>query len=79
MPANIATVPLSAVALWPRPNYIDPVRQTVLIPLAAVLQTLTTVFVGLRIYLRARNQAGPFRIEDVRAYAAGVATMRTES
>nr|POE47575.1 hypothetical protein CFP56_00906 [Quercus suber] len=65
MPANIADFPPSVIYSWPPANYVDPVQRTWLVPYAAVAQAATTLFIAMRLFLRAKNQAGPLGLDDV--------------
>lgn len=64
MPGNFQGVPASVIASWPPPNYVDPQRRTWIVPLAGVLQAIVTFMVGTRLWLRARNRAGPLGLDD---------------
>jgi hypothetical protein len=56
----------SVFASWPKPNYIDPVRRSWMPQYAGTLTAVSSLVVVLRLYLRARKQAGPPGLDDVR-------------
>ncbi|WPG97432.1 Hypothetical protein R9X50_00020700 [Acrodontium crateriforme] len=64
MPGNLEGIPPEVRASWPKPNYINPVTRRWLIPFVIVLQVLSTLVVGTRLYLRARKQAGSLGLDD---------------
>ena len=58
-------IPLSAIALWPTPNFINPERRFGLAPYAFCLEIFTTITLGARIYARLTGKAGQFGADDV--------------
>jgi hypothetical protein len=66
MSGNIQNIPLSVLLSWPTPNYDDPVRRTWMPLYAGILQAASTLTVLTRLWLRARGQAGPLGLDDVR-------------
>lgn len=65
MPGNFHAVPESVIASWPEPNYIDPVRRSWMPAFACTFLGVSTVLVAGRFYLRARNKAGAFGLDDL--------------
>ncbi|KAF2720942.1 hypothetical protein K431DRAFT_247912 [Polychaeton citri CBS 116435] len=65
MPANIADIPLSVIASWPTPNYIDPVRRQWMPVFSLAWQIASTILVLGRFYLRATNKTGTFGLDDL--------------
>ncbi|KAM0717484.1 hypothetical protein Q7P37_007336 [Cladosporium fusiforme] len=61
MAGNLAPSDFEA---WPEPNYIDPERREWMPAYALSLQAASSVAVILRLWLRARKQAGPFGVDD---------------
>jgi hypothetical protein len=66
MSGNIQNIPLSVLLTWPTPNYDDPVRRSWMPLYAGILQAASTLTVLTRLWLRARGQAGPLGLDDVR-------------
>lgn len=64
MGGNLNELSPSVIASWPKPNYVDPVRRSWLPAFAIVWQSVSTVLVFVRFYLRARRRAGPFGWDD---------------
>lgn len=58
-------IPLSAIALWPTPNYEHPERRFGLAPFSFFMQVLTTVVLAGRIWARITRRAGTFGGDDV--------------
>lgn len=58
-------IPLSAIALWPTPNYEHSERRFGLAPFSFFLQCLTTVILAGRIWARITRRAGTFGGDDV--------------
>jgi len=65
MSGNLNRLDPAVFAAWPTPNYVDPVRKSYMPVYAGVLQGASSLIVLTRLYLRARNQAGPFGLDDV--------------
>ena len=64
MPGNLPIIPASVLATWPAPNY-KATGRTWIVPYAIVLEVITTVMVGTRLWLRAMNHAGPLGLDDL--------------
>jgi hypothetical protein len=58
-------IPLSAIALWPSPNFAHPERRFGLAPFAFFLGILTTLVLAGRIWARLTRRAGIFGADDV--------------
>ncbi|KAF2419045.1 hypothetical protein EJ08DRAFT_44725 [Tothia fuscella] len=58
-------IPISAIALWPAPNFENPVRRHWLNPIAFCLFLFTTLVLGARLWARITRQAGAFGGDDV--------------
>ena len=69
MPGNLGPIPgPDIIETWPTPDYAHPHQQrTWVAPFSIVLLIITTVMVSLRFYVRIRQQAGPFGLDDVRS------------
>jgi hypothetical protein len=65
-------IPLSAIALWPAPNLVNPERRHWLIPFAFCLEVLTTLTLTARLWTRVTRQAGAFGGDDALIIAAWV-------
>ncbi|QIW95024.1 hypothetical protein AMS68_000542 [Peltaster fructicola] len=66
MPGNLHTVTFEEIAAWPTPNYVDPPDARTWLPGFAIFWCiLASLFVIARIYLRIRNLAGGFGLDDV--------------
>jgi hypothetical protein len=71
LPANLDmtvtayNIPLSAIALWPPPNYTNPEQRFGLAPFAFFLEILTTLVLAGRIWARLTRRAGTFGADDV--------------
>ncbi|KAM0713205.1 hypothetical protein Q7P35_000657 [Cladosporium inversicolor] len=65
MSGNLHRPDPSVYLSWPTPNYIDPVRRSWMPAYAGTLQAASSLAVILRLYLRARKQAGPLGLDDV--------------
>ncbi len=66
MPGNLQDVPASVILTWPPPNYEHPNPQRTWIgPWVAVLQSVMTLMVGTRLWLRATQKAGKLGLDDV--------------
>jgi hypothetical protein len=69
-------IPLSAIALWPTPNLVNPERRFGLAPFAFFMQILMTVVLAGRIWARVTRRAGRFGADDliiIIAWAFGTA------
>jgi hypothetical protein len=66
MSGNLHRLDPSVYLTWPPPNYIDPVRRSWMPAYAGTLQAASSIAVILRLWLRARKQAGPLGLDDVR-------------
>lgn len=58
-------IPLSAVALWPTPNYEHPERRFGMGPFAFFMQILTTIVLAGRIWARVTRRAGSLGGDDI--------------
>ena len=65
MPGNIQDISPAVIATWPEPNYKDPVTRDWMPEYAGVLQALTTLMVGTRLWLRVQKKAGALGLDDV--------------
>jgi hypothetical protein len=65
-------IPLSAIALWPAQNLVNPERRHWLVPFAFCLQIFTTLTVTTRLWTRITRQAGAFGGDDALIIAAWV-------
>jgi hypothetical protein len=65
-------IPLSAIALWPPMNLVNPERRHWFAPLAFSLQILASLAVAGRIYGRITRKAGSFGADDVLIIVAWV-------
>lgn len=65
MPGNIHTIPLTVIASWPTPNYIDPERRPWMPEFAGILTAVSSLMVVTRLWLRTRKQAGALGLDDV--------------
>lgn len=66
MSGNIQNIPLSVLLSWPQPNYDNPERRSWMPVYAGILQAASTLTVITRLWLRAKGQAGPLGLDDVR-------------
>jgi hypothetical protein len=66
MSSNIQNIPLSVLLSWPQPNYDNPERRAWMPVYAGILQAVSTLTVITRLWLRAKGQAGPLGLDDVR-------------
>ncbi|KAK0252515.1 hypothetical protein B0A54_05774 [Friedmanniomyces endolithicus] len=65
MPGNLQDIPASVILTWPAPNYEHPHPQrTWIVPWVAVLQSVMTLLVGTRLWLRATRKAGILGLDD---------------
>lgn len=64
MGGNLPHIPLEVFISWPTPDYVDPVRRTWMPLYVGILQAVTTLLVCIRLWLRIRNKAGPFGMDD---------------
>lgn len=55
----------AVIETWPKPNYLDPPRRAWLPAYAGVLQAVTTLMVGTRLWLRLQRKAGTLGLDDV--------------
>lgn len=58
-------IPISVIATWPAPNYVNPVTRHWITPYAIVLQSITTLLVAARLWSRWNNTAGKFAVDDI--------------
>ncbi|KAK0860264.1 hypothetical protein LTS02_008590 [Friedmanniomyces endolithicus] len=66
MPGNLQDIPASVILTWPPPNYEHPNPQRTWIgPWVGVLQSVMTLMVGTRLWLRATQKAGKLGLDDV--------------
>ena len=65
MSGNLHRPDPSVYLTFPAPNYIDPVRRSWMPGYAGTLQAASSLAVILRLWLRARKQAGPLGLDDV--------------
>jgi hypothetical protein len=65
MSGNLHRPDPSVYLSWPTPNYVNPVRRSWMPAYAGTLQAASTLVVVLRLWLRARKQAGPLGLDDV--------------
>jgi len=57
-------IPLSAVLKWPPANFTHPETRHWFVPFAAVLQGLSTLVIGARLWTRLGKRAGGFGLDD---------------
>lgn len=69
-------VSLAAISKWPPPNFTDPDRRRWLVPYVIVLQVLSTLIVGARVWTRLNKRAGAFGWHDVLIILATVSQSR---
>jgi hypothetical protein len=72
-------IPLSAIALWPAFNEVNPERRHWLVPFAFSLQVLATLAVAGRLYGRITRKAGSFGADDVLIIASWVGIVYLET
>ena len=65
MSGNLNRLDPAIYATWPTPDYINPERRSWMPIYAGVLQGASSLIVITRLYLRARNKAGSFGLDDV--------------
>lgn len=65
MSGNLNRLDPSVYATWPTPNYVNPIRRSWMPLYAGILQGVSSLIVITRLWLRARNKAGPFGLDDV--------------
>jgi hypothetical protein len=66
MPGNLRGIPTSVISTWPAPNYEHPAdRRTWIVPFAGIFQGIMMIVVGMRLWLRLRNQAGQLGLDDL--------------
>jgi hypothetical protein len=58
-------IPLSAIALWPPPNFEHPERRFGLAPFAFFMEILATLVLAGRIWARLTRRASTFGADDV--------------
>ena len=66
MSGNLNRLDPAVYATWPTPDYENPERRTWMPIYAGVLQGASSLIVITRLWLRARNKAGPLGLDDVR-------------
>jgi hypothetical protein len=64
MPGNIANITPETIASWPEPNYVDPVERTWMPAYAGVLYAVSSIMIGMRLWLRVLKQAGGLGLDD---------------
>jgi hypothetical protein len=65
MSGNLHRLDPSVYLSWPTPNYVNPERRSWMPAYAGTLTAVASVAVILRLWLRARKQAGPLGLDDV--------------
>jgi hypothetical protein len=65
MSGNLNRLDPAIYATWPTPDYANPERRSWMPIYAGVLQGLSSLIVITRLWLRARNKAGSFGLDDV--------------
>lgn len=62
---NIHGIPISVIAKWPLPNYVNPVRRTWFLPYGYAFEIVGSLILGLRLYNRFTRKQGSPGIDDV--------------
>jgi hypothetical protein len=65
-------IPISIVATWPKPNYINPERRTWVAPVGLLFEICTTLLLAARLWVRITRQAGRFSLDDALMIGAWV-------
>lgn len=68
-------IPLSVIAQWPTPNYINPTKRIWAAPFSIVLMVISTLVIAARIYARITRAAGAFGLDDTLIILAWVRHM----
>jgi hypothetical protein len=68
-------IPLSIIAKWPKPNFVDPDRRQWFTPYVIVLHVAATIIVWTRIWTRVRREAGGFGADDALIIGAWVSPL----
>lgn len=71
-------IPLSVIAEWPAPNYVNPTKRFWAAPFSIVLAVLSTLVIAARIYARITRTAGAFGLDDTLIIFAWVRSLRSD-
>jgi hypothetical protein len=64
MPGNIVNLTPETIAQWPTPNYVNPPERTWMPIYAGILYGVSSIMIGLRLWLRVLKQAGGLGLDD---------------